>query len=48
MEKGFTYILTNKNAAILYVGATKILKIELIVIGMGLAQILQKNIMLLF
>ena len=26
MEKGFTYILTNKNATILYVGATKNLK----------------------
>lgn len=26
MEKGFTYILTNKNATVLYVGATKNLK----------------------
>ncbi len=26
MEKGYTYILMNKNAAVLYVGATKNLK----------------------
>ena len=26
MEKGFTYILTNKNSTVLYVGATKNLK----------------------
>ena len=26
MEKGFTYILTNKNQTVLYVGATKDLK----------------------
>ena len=26
MEKGFTYILTNKNLSVLYVGATKDLK----------------------
>ncbi|MFV8370790.1 GIY-YIG nuclease family protein [Flavobacterium sp. LB2P74] len=26
MKKGFTYILTNKNATVLYVGATKNLK----------------------
>ncbi|SHL99931.1 GIY-YIG nuclease family protein [Flavobacterium xanthum] len=26
MEKGFTYILTNKNQTVLYVGATKNLK----------------------
>ncbi len=26
MEKGYTYILTNKNATVLYVGATKNLK----------------------
>lgn len=26
MEKGFTYILTNKNFSVLYVGATKDLK----------------------
>ncbi len=45
MEKGFTYILTNKNATVLYVGETKILKIELIAIEMGQEQFLQKNIM---
>lgn len=26
MEKGYTYILTNKNATVLYIGATKKLK----------------------
>ncbi|MEZ7500214.1 GIY-YIG nuclease family protein [Flavobacterium sp. Arc3] len=37
MEKGFTYILTNKNHTVLYVGATKNLKkrIDHLVNGTG-------------
>lgn len=37
MEKGFTYILTNKNQTVLYVGATKNLKkrIDIHISGAG-------------
>jgi len=48
MEKGFTYILTNKNSAVLYVGATKKLKNRIDCIEMVQGQFLQKNIMLQF
>lgn len=48
MEKGFTYILTNKMLPFYMLEQPKILKIELIVIEMEQEQFLQKNIMLQF
>ncbi len=48
MLKGFTYITTNKNSTVLYIGATKDLKKEMNVIKMEQELFLQKNIMLLF
>jgi len=48
MEKGFTCILTNKKSTVLYVGATKNQKTELIVIEIVQGQFSQKNIMLQF
>ena len=44
MEKGFSYILTNKNCTVLYVGASKkISKTGLIVIVMEPVLLLQKS-----
>ena len=43
MLKGFTYITTNKNSTVLYIGATKDLKKELKVIKMEQELFLQKK-----
>ncbi|MFV5693943.1 GIY-YIG nuclease family protein [Flavobacterium sp. LB3P122] len=47
-KKGFTYILTNKNAAVLYVGATKNLKNRVDCHRNGTGVVFSKNIMLQF